>query len=396
MKVGRKKLTLSKMYEKMMNVLLWQELQIPVSYLIWKKSIWALFAGFLFVFLSVPVYRIMLKKTELLDKPTEQHKTHHGVVPTAGGVLIFLSLVLTYILFFPAEISPWALRKFKSFFLATFLLFLLGAKDDMLKESANQRFIGQAIAGFFIFFNPDLRIQSFYGVLGVEELSTWFSILFSFFVWVVFVNAHNLADGIDGLLTTVVGISTAFFGFVHLGNQDQIFALVSWGTSGACWAFLYYNISKKQRIFLGNMGSLLLGGVVAFLTLEYLSHDDFYKTLPSWHNILAKVNKPVFAMSLSVYPLLDTLRVFVLRTASGKSPFVGDKNHLHHHLLSLGLSHALATACAGIFSIGAICTVVLLSRVFQANGQFIGFLLYVFCGLGLLFYCKTLLANKQA
>jgi UDP-N-acetylmuramyl pentapeptide phosphotransferase/UDP-N-acetylglucosamine-1-phosphate transferase len=144
------------------------------------------------------------------------------------------------------------------------------------------------------------------------------------------------------------------------------------------------------------MGSLLLGGVVAFLTLEYLSHDDFYKTLPSWHNILAKVNKPVFAMSLSVYPLLDTLRVFVLRTASGKSPFVGDKNHLHHHLLSLGLSHALATACAGIFSIGAICTVVLLSRVFQANGQFIGFLLYVFCGLGLLFYCKTLLANKQA
>ena len=113
--------------------------------------------------------------------------------------------------------------------------------------------------------------------------------------------------------------------------------------------FLYFNILSKKKVFLGDSGSLFLGGVVSILVLNILSNNYVIKEQYD-------INKILYVISILSYPIIDIIRVFFLRLLNGKSPFQADKNHLHHILLNKFKSHFQTTFF--IISVSLIITVV--------------------------------------
>jgi UDP-N-acetylmuramyl pentapeptide phosphotransferase/UDP-N-acetylglucosamine-1-phosphate transferase len=85
---------------------------------------------------------------------------------------------------------------------------------------------------------------------------------------------------------------------------------------------------------MGDSGSLIIGLIIFVLAVKMIEFP-VQRILPT----MKQVSKPVLAMAILCYPLIDTLRVFTIRMFQGRSPFSADKNHIHHKLLSLGFSH---------------------------------------------------------
>jgi UDP-N-acetylmuramyl pentapeptide phosphotransferase/UDP-N-acetylglucosamine-1-phosphate transferase len=110
-------------------------------------------------------------------------------------------------------------------------------------------------------------------------------------------------------------------------------ALLAVGLAGSLLGFLIFNF-QPARIFMGDSGSLIIGICMYVLAMKLIEFP------PSKLSVAMQiVSKPIFAMAILAYPLIDTLRVFAIRILNGRSPFVADKNHIHHRLLALGLKH---------------------------------------------------------
>jgi hypothetical protein len=121
-----------------------------------------------------------------------------------------------------------------------------------------------------------------------------------------------------------------------------VYSLMAFGMAGSLLAFLVFNFNPA-KIFMGDSGSLLLGLVNAILVIKFIAVADAPKAQMPVESTVA------VGISILVVPLLDTLRVFSIRIAKGKSPFVPDRNHIHHLLLDRGLNHRFVTvACVGI------------------------------------------------
>ncbi|MCC6837341.1 MAG: undecaprenyl/decaprenyl-phosphate alpha-N-acetylglucosaminyl 1-phosphate transferase, partial [Bacteroidia bacterium] len=89
------------------------------------------------------------------------------------------------------------------------------------------------------------------------------------------------------------------------------------------------------KIFMGDSGSLTIGLIISILAIKLINYD--ITTIQN--DFLMHVSKPIFAMAVLVYPLVDTLRIFIYRAVRGVSPFSADRNHLHHRLIDIGCSH---------------------------------------------------------
>jgi UDP-N-acetylmuramyl pentapeptide phosphotransferase/UDP-N-acetylglucosamine-1-phosphate transferase len=193
------------------------------------------------------------------------------------------------------------------------------------------------------------EIQTFGGLFGIEELPEALSLFFSLFVYIVVVNALNLIDGVDGLAGgySVIAMSAFAFWFLNTGQtSDAILALTM---AGAIMGFLVFNFAPA-RIFLGDSGSLLIG-LVAYALSTHVINTPQELVPDAWTGI----SKPVIAMSILAYPLVDTLRVFYLRAARGISPFSPDRNHLHHRLMMRTRNHAKTSLFVYIFSLSILC-----------------------------------------
>lgn len=176
-------------------------------------------------------------------------------------------------------------------------------------------------------------IDDFSGLFGLSTISLGVAIPFSFFVYIVVVNAVNLIDGVDTLAGGygfLVAISCALW--FHLTGQPN-FAILCMALAGSLAGFILFNISPA-RIFMGDSGSLLLGMFIYVMATSIMATPA--AQIPE---VWAHRSMPVLAMTMLSYPLVDTLRIFTLRILQGRSPLSADRNHLHHRLLKLGLNH---------------------------------------------------------
>ena len=121
--------------------------------------------------------------------------------------------------------------------------------------------------------------------------------------------------------------------------------MLSFAIAGSLLGFLRFNFNPA-KIFMGDSGSLTIGFLMAVLAIEMVEYKA--TDLP---NIIQNISKPILAMSILVYPLVDTIRVFTIRILSGVSPFRADRNHIHHRLLDLGLSHRQTVVVIYLFNI---------------------------------------------
>jgi UDP-N-acetylmuramyl pentapeptide phosphotransferase/UDP-N-acetylglucosamine-1-phosphate transferase len=137
-------------------------------------------------------------------------------------------------------------------------------------------------------------------------------------------------------------------------------SLLAFVLAGALVGFLVFNFNPA-RIFMGDSGSLIIGAILAVLAMRVVEHDT--SRLPLY---LRQIPTPIFVMAVVAYPLVDTLRVFVVRSVRGTSPFAADRNHIHHRLLALGLGHKGTTLALYCYSI-AIILLSLVTRKWHPN-----------------------------
>lgn len=300
------------------------------------------FTAFFLVVIAMPSLIKVAKMKHLVDEPGDKRKLHRKSIPTVGGILIFAGTILGFSLWFPSK-SPYqlgmvydplrALHEFKYLVASMFILFFMGLKDDIIGVSPSKKLLIHFVVGAILVFMADIRIIDFCGLFGFDQIPDPVSYLFSIFVYIVIVNAINLIDGVDGLAGGIGLIAGTTFTLWFYRTGDLPLALLAAGLSGALLGFLVFNFNPA-RIFMGDAGSLTIGVVAYVLAVRMIDFPT--DRLPE--NI-KYVSKPVLAMAILAYPLIDTLRVFFIRTIQGRSPFSADKNHIHHRLLALGLNH---------------------------------------------------------
>jgi UDP-N-acetylmuramyl pentapeptide phosphotransferase/UDP-N-acetylglucosamine-1-phosphate transferase len=305
--------------------------------------------AFLVVLFTMPSLIKVARMKHLVDEPSEERKLHHRSIPTIGGIIIFAAIIFSYSLWFPSGRSAFndphanfkllygemgaAYADFKIVIAAMVLLFFIGVKDDIIGFSPVKKLVGHFVVAYILVIIGDIRISNMHGILGLYELPNAVSIAFSFFTYIVLVNAFNLIDGVDGLAGGIGLISSVTYGFWLYWAGDVALALLAFTLAGALVGFLVFN-THPARIFMGDSGSLIIGAILSVLAMRVVDHD--ISRLPQW---LRTVPTPLFAMAVIAYPLVDTFRVFIVRMARGTSPFQADRNHIHHRLLALGLGH---------------------------------------------------------
>ncbi|MGB5664957.1 MraY family glycosyltransferase, partial [Eudoraea sp.] len=290
----------------------------------------------------IPVIIYTVRVKNLMDEPGDR-SAHSTKTPTLGGVGMFVAFAVSLLLFgILVGLERPDLVKLLSLILATIILVFLGIKDDLIALAARKKFLGQLISTSIVIFLTDVRITSFEGLLGIGELPYLVSVLFTVFVFILVINAFNLIDGIDGLAGAVGIIASFSFGLFFLLNNDFLMVLVSFTLIGAISAFLRYNLSATQKLFMGDSGSMVIGYLLAYQGIRFLELNL------SEASTFTISNGPVLLLAVLSFPLLDTLRVFIIRAKDRRSPFDADRNHIHHRLLSLGFSHKQATIMLSI------------------------------------------------
>ena len=332
--------------------------------------------AFFVVLLAIPSLIKVAKLKHLVDEPSEERKLHSRSVPTIGGIVIFGAIIFSYSLWFPEHYDhvPNMLTNFKYLIAILILLFFVGVKDDIIGTDPLKKLGAHVVVGFILVVMAKIRITSMHGIFGIHELDESFSVLLSLFVYIVIVNAVNLIDGLDGLAGGIGCIISLSFGVLFFFNQNVPLSLLGFVLAGSLLGFLVFNFSPA-RIFMGDSGSLTIGAIVSILAINAINIDTSLN--PEWIN----GNMPIVVMAILVYPLFDTLRVFILRALKGQSPFTADKNHIHHRFIKLGYSHRQTVLRLYLLNIVVIVMAILIQNYLEINPTLQFMLTLVIAGL---------------
>lgn len=295
-----------------------------------------LVSAFSVTFALIPVIMDIARLKRLFDEPLEYRKIHFTKTPNLGGIAIYTALLLgAAILIKPAQLSY-----FNVFVAASFIIAIVGIKDDLVGISPAKKFIAQITAATIMAYLGDVRITNFYGFLGVHQPAMPLSIVITVLVIVFICNALNLIDGIDGLAGGIGLVASITYAVCFYKMDSMGECMLSVGVAGALIGFLRYNVSPPVKIFMGDCGSLLIGFVLAVISIRFIELNKL--SLANQHPLFSA--SPAIAIGILIIPFYDALRVFFLRIMLGRSPFSADKNHLHHRLVVyLRLTHIQAS-----------------------------------------------------
>lgn len=351
--------------------------------------VFAFFLPFLVSLILTKITIIFAKKYKIVDDPKKRDHPallHKKVIPRAGGVPIYITLMIFSILFIGLS------KQLIGILAGGFLLIMIGVLDDKYDLKTYYKLAAQILAALIVvasgigisyitnplyFFSHSSSISN---VIRLDEFKIIFDFLgrhsiivladlFAVF-WIVWViNMVNFSSGVDGQLPgiAIVSLMVIFAASLRFYPQDQtqmiVFHLSLIG-AGATLGFLFFNFSPA-KIFPGDSASYFLGFLIAVLAI--LSG--------------AKVGAALLVMAV---PIIDGVFTVVRRLVTKRSPFTGDRKHLHHRLLELGLSQsqvslfywllcAILGAVALLFSsfekivAGAIIAIIILGAILWLN-----------------------------
>ncbi len=293
-----------------------------------------IFSTFCFSVILVPVFKKLAYHVGALDYPSPHHYSSKEPVPTTGGLAVFCSFLLGYMLFGRANVQML------SILIASFILLMVGFIDNIKSLSAKYQLLGQLIAVCVIIFYGHITIDNF-TVLGLNLV---FPVPFNYLVTILFmlgiINAIDLSDGMDGLSS---GISMIYFVtiitiamFLNLaGNLDFMIAVLMIGSLLGFWI---YNL-PPAKIYIGNSGSNFEGLMIATTALYG------YK--------LATFTSLIIPLAILATPIIDVFFSIVRRSLKKENPFTTpDTDHLHHQLLKMKFSKRSSLAIIYLINIG--------------------------------------------
>lgn len=290
-------------------------------------------AAFLITYFSIPaVIRLSLIK-RLYDKPDER-KLHNQRISPLGGIAIFGGMLISFVFFSSGYANP----KLNSLLVALFVLFITGVKDDLFPLTPYKKLLGQLLAIGILVFQGDVRLESFYGLYNIGVLPYWTSAGITIVFFLGIVNSFNFIDGINGLSSGLGLVVSVIYSFWFYHFEEHLFLILALSNAGAQLAFLRYNL-WNAKIFMGDSGSMILGFLNGAMTIYFLQSNERFANPELLH-----IDALVFAFSVLVIPIADTIRVVFYRVFILKvSPLYADRNHIHHLLLDSGMSHFKAT-----------------------------------------------------
>ncbi len=317
-----------------------------------------LLAGIIFIvsgavswYLIGKVREIVVYKKILADP---DHRSSHLIkTPVLGGIAFYLVLMLG--LFF---IMPYDEQQFtRNLIPALTIMFFTGLKDDLVVISPYTKLLAQVAATLFLVVNPEIN-PKFFGVFGFTEVPYVITFVATVLVVVTIINTINLLDGIDGLAAIIAINIFATFGLIFYMLNNHFFCLLSVMCIALLLAYLRYNFSEKNKIFMGDTGSLIIGLLVGLFTVKFLSLKRV-----DLLNMPFDIDKaPLIAVLVLMVPLFDTLRVFTIRLLNKKSPFEADRKHIHHLIIDYyEISHKKASFVIGAVHLGLIIAFIILS-----------------------------------
>ncbi len=276
-----------------------------------------------FIFINL-LFLINFSKIKIfhlnIDKPDKKRKFHSKPTPLAGGMLIFLNLIIYCFIykltdtklenevFFNDESSL-------NYFIMIFsIIFLLGFVDDKINLRANFKFLVLTLVILCLLVLDhnlvirDIKFSFFERNFGLNT----FSFFFTIFCFLVFINAFNMFDGINlqsGLYSILIFSCITLFYSNSLLTKILFISLIF---------FSYLNF--KNRTFLGDSGSLLISFIISYLFIKLYN--------------LKYINYADEIILYMIIPGLDLIRLFIIRIANKKNPLSSDRNHLHHILIN--------------------------------------------------------------
>ena len=312
-----------------------------------------------------------------LVKAYNNRAVHKGKVYTGAGlVLSFIILLLAVGL---NTIEFLFFEKLSPIIGASILVAVIGFYDDLRELSASQKYMVLAfLIVVTIYVGTDTNVD--YGIItnlngffGINEIGYIPGFIFTCFVYLSIMNAINLIDGIDGYIGIFSVIFFFFFFLIYHSDAFFTHSIVSAIFMASMVVFLKHNFSRKEKLFVGDAGSLFLGFWMAnFLILFITSADG-----ASFTNLFSikLENISVLAIATLNIPVLDTLRVMLVRLLNGESMFKADRNHIHHILIDKGISHLRTSLILCLINTFNLIVIFLLESYFNSvelTGIYIG------------------------
>ena len=258
-----------------------------------------------------------------IDKPDKKRKLHQNPTPLSGGIIVFFNIFLFFII---AQLNQDFLvnevifdnKSFVLFFFTSLLIFILGFFDDKYDLSAILKFLIITIIIVLILFldnNLNIKIIKFSFLNNKFDIQTY-SIIFTTFCFLVFLNAFNMFDGINlqsGLYSVIIFLSILFFYVDSLLIKVILISILG-----------YSYLNFKNKTFLGDSGSLLLAFIIGYVFIKLYNFE--------------KINFTDEVVIYMLVPGIDLIRLFFRRVYLKRNPLTPDRFHIHH-LLLLKYSH---------------------------------------------------------
>ena len=304
--------------------------------------------------ISIPLAR----RIHLMDLPgSAPHKQHQSPTPLAGGITLFLTLLL----------GEWLTGGFNNHFLrATFLavlpVFFVGLMDDFKSLSPPIKLVGQVLAAVFLI-RQGIHIRVFespeFFIHGSSAFFLWLDWLLTIFWLVGVTNALNLVDSMDGLAVGLGGLAAAFFMLVTLDAFQTDLALLSALIIGVCVGLYLYN-SPPAMLFLGDAGAQTLGFILGVLAILYNPLEA--NQASSW----------IIPILLLGVPIFDTCLVVFSRWRGKRPIYLAGHDHTYHRLIRKGVSsqRAVLLMHIGGLILGGIAVIILKQPPLVANTVF--------------------------
>jgi UDP-GlcNAc:undecaprenyl-phosphate GlcNAc-1-phosphate transferase len=320
--------------------------------------------SFLISLLLTPIVRYAFQRLKLVDNPDDTRKLHASPVPRVGGIAIALSYTGAFALFLLFTSQQGGRIVTDQFSLvwrllpAACIVFSTGLLDDLIGLKPWQKLAGQ-LAGAGWAYWAGIRI------LGVADHEAhWWSLPLSILWLLACSNAFNLIDGLDGLAAGIGMLATLTIVLAALILGNFPLALATLPLAGSLLGFLRYNFSPAS-IFLGDCGSLLIGFLLGCFGVIWSQKSA----------TMLGMTAPLVAMTI---PFLEVTLSVVRRFLRHQPIFRGDRGHIHHRLLALGLTpRNVALVLYGACGVGAACS--LLQSL--ANARFAGVAVVLFCAM---------------
>jgi UDP-N-acetylmuramyl pentapeptide phosphotransferase/UDP-N-acetylglucosamine-1-phosphate transferase len=304
--------------------------------------------------------------------------------PTLGGLAIFAGILIPFNFFIGRENLP--VLPFLT--AGSIIFFFIGIKDDILVIAPWWKLLGQLIVALGIVMAGQLQLSEPARIIGIDHGGIILNSIFSLLVIVYIINAFNLIDGIDGLAAGIGMLSSLLFGIVFYQTGEQAWSLLAATVFGSLAGFSWYNVfSRKKRILMGDTGSLIIGFLIALMAVRLTGLDT---GTPGTALQAVLQNPYAFVFAALCIPLVDLLRVVLIRMIRGRSPLRPDRKHIHYRLIDTGLTHLQSTAIL----LGMNLTMILLFFVLKEIAA-IWFMLMILVLLGLVFTIPERILRKQ-